>query len=106
MANRKIVGALGHEGQVYRAGMEDQLLEAAKRSGLDLGPFVDSGTLSGDWGHTGGRATALPHGFPEKNTLEQAGYGSLEMLWAATDEELSVLVGIAPDRIALVRAAL
>ena len=106
MADRKIVGALGHEGVVYRAGMEKELLEAAKGSGLDLGPFVDSGTLVGDWGHTAGRHTALPSSFPERKLLEQAGYASLEMLRDASDEELLVLVGIGEEKLADIRVAL
>lgn len=106
MADRKIVGALGHDGVVYRPGMEDKLLEAAERSGLDLGPFVDSGTLSGDWGHTPGRHTALPVGFPERKTLEQNGMGSLEVLASSTDEELVVLGGVDASRVPDIRQAL
>ena len=106
MVDRKIVSAIGLGGMVYRAGNEDALFEAAKAAGLDLGPFVDSGVLSGDWGHTAGRATALPAGFPEKLLLEQTGYASLESVRDATDEELLVLVGIGEEKLSDIRSAL
>lgn len=106
MANeRKILGALGHAGTVYRKGMETELFDAAKRDGLDLGPFVDAKVLSGEWGHSAGRATALPEGFPSKDLLEQTGFGSLEKLKAASDDELLAIDGIGAKTLSKIREA-
>jgi hypothetical protein len=51
---RKITGALGYNGRVYRAGLENELADAAKRGSFDLSRFVsteegDGRPLSGDW---------------------------------------------------------
>jgi hypothetical protein len=50
----KIVTALGYGGRVYRAGLEKELADAAKRGSFDLTPFIskeadDGLPLSGDW---------------------------------------------------------
>jgi hypothetical protein len=50
----QIVGALGYNGRVYRAGLEKELAAAAKAGGFDLTEFVsqekgDGLPLSGDW---------------------------------------------------------
>ena len=61
----KIVTALGYNGRVYRAGLEKELADAAKRGGFDLAPHIskeegDGLPLSGDWsGATSTKRTSV-----------------------------------------------
>ena len=48
MAERKITGAVGLNGRVYREGDEDALAAAAEEEGVDLSRASDP--LEGDWG--------------------------------------------------------
>jgi hypothetical protein len=63
MANeRKIVGALGLGGRVYRAGMENELATDAAAAKVDLSGHIGEGlALSGDWGSAASaKATKSP----------------------------------------------
>ena len=46
---KKITGAIGLNGIVYRAGQEKELTNAAREAGTDLSGFVGT-HLEGDWG--------------------------------------------------------
>lgn len=67
---RKIVGALGLGGRVYRAGMEKELAADAAAAKVDLSAHIGEGlALSGDWGSSGSAKTTA-------SALEGVSFGS------------------------------